>query len=271
VWDVWTGALKQDLEYQKNEKFMMHESAVLSVAISGDGVLLASGDKSGQIKVWKISSGQCLKSFDAAHSDGITSLGFTREKNKVLSSSFDGTVRVHGIKSGKMLKEFRGHESFVHAASYSPDQESVVSASADCSICVWNTASGDCSKRFRVPNDKPAIGVRYVPNSDNHIMVATSSTDAYLMTSDGEVVRAYCVKKTLDDPGPLVACAISNHGEYVLTLTEAGTMSCFEFKTGKLLHTLKTGTGRAIGISLHPTKNLAACFYQEGLVQLFKA
>lgn len=58
VWDVLTGALKMDLEYQKNEKFMMHETAVLSVAVSPDGVLLATGDKTGIIKVWKLSSGK---------------------------------------------------------------------------------------------------------------------------------------------------------------------------------------------------------------------
>jgi WD40 repeat-containing protein SMU1 len=58
VWDVLTGALKQDLAYQKNEKFMMHETAVLCVTVSSDGVLLATGDKTGTIKVWKMSSGK---------------------------------------------------------------------------------------------------------------------------------------------------------------------------------------------------------------------
>lgn len=58
VWDVLSGALKMDLEYQKNERFMMHETSVLSVAVSADGVLLATGDKSGTIKVWKMSSGK---------------------------------------------------------------------------------------------------------------------------------------------------------------------------------------------------------------------
>jgi len=28
--------------------------------------------------------------------------------SQVLSASFDGTVRIHGLKSGKMLKEMRG-------------------------------------------------------------------------------------------------------------------------------------------------------------------
>jgi WD40 repeat protein len=32
---------------------------------------------------------------------------------QVLSGSYDGSIRVHGLKSGKMLKEFRGHTSYV--------------------------------------------------------------------------------------------------------------------------------------------------------------
>lgn len=39
----------------------------------------------------------------------------------MLSGSFDGTVRVHGLKSGKMLKEMRGHSSFVNDAIFSAD------------------------------------------------------------------------------------------------------------------------------------------------------
>lgn len=36
---------------------------------------------------------------------------------QVLSGSYDGTIRVHGLKSGKMLKEFRGHTSYVQVSS----------------------------------------------------------------------------------------------------------------------------------------------------------
>ena len=48
-------------------------------------------------------------------------MAFSRDGSQVLSASFDGLVRVHGIKSGKMLKEFRGHTSYVNDATYSPD------------------------------------------------------------------------------------------------------------------------------------------------------
>jgi len=149
IWDIWTGSLKRDLPYQAAQKFMMHKNSVLNLAISLDGRLLASGDKDGQIKVWRLSSGQCLRTFEAAHTRGITSLMLSRSLNKVLSSSFDGTIRIHGIKSGRMLKEFRGHESFVSSAMFSQDENSILTASADCSICIWDANTSDCIRRMR--------------------------------------------------------------------------------------------------------------------------
>lgn len=72
-------------------------------------------------QVWKLKSGQCLRKFESAHTQGVTSLAFSREGTHVLSASYDGLARVHGLKSGKLLKEFRGHTSYVNAALYSPD------------------------------------------------------------------------------------------------------------------------------------------------------
>lgn len=66
-------------------------------------------------------TGQCLRRFESAHGDGVTSVALSREGSHVLSGSYDGLARVHGIKSGKMLKEFRGHTSYVNDAVYSPD------------------------------------------------------------------------------------------------------------------------------------------------------
>lgn len=45
--------------------------------------------------------------------------------------------RVHGLKSGKTLKEFRGHTSFVNGAVYLPDTHNILSCSSDGSIKVF--------------------------------------------------------------------------------------------------------------------------------------
>ena len=47
------------------------------------------------------------------------------------------THRVHGLKSGKTLKEFTGHTSFVNYAIFLPDSHSMLSASSDGSVKVF--------------------------------------------------------------------------------------------------------------------------------------
>lgn len=44
--------------------------------------------------------------------------------------------RIHGLKSGKLLKEFRGHTSYVNDAIFSNDGSRVITASSDCTVKV---------------------------------------------------------------------------------------------------------------------------------------
>ena len=44
--------------------------------------------------------------------------------------------RIHGLKSGKLLKEFRGHTSYVNNAIFTSDGTRVITASSDCTVKV---------------------------------------------------------------------------------------------------------------------------------------
>ena len=68
--------------------------------------------------MWKLQTGQCLRRFERAHSKGVTSVQFSRDGSQLLSASYDQTIRIHGLKSGKTLKEFKGHTSFVNMVTF---------------------------------------------------------------------------------------------------------------------------------------------------------
>jgi len=93
VWNYLSGKIRKDLKYQGEDNFMMMDSAVLSLNYSRDSEMLATGSQDGQIKVWKIATGQCLRRFDHAHTEGVTCVSFSRDGTQVLSGSFDQTVR----------------------------------------------------------------------------------------------------------------------------------------------------------------------------------
>ena len=93
VWDFITGTIRKDLPYQAEDKFMMHDDAVLCLNFSKDGEHLVSGGQDMKIKVWHIRTGKCLRKFDQAHSAGITSVAFSKDGSQVLSASYDQSVK----------------------------------------------------------------------------------------------------------------------------------------------------------------------------------
>lgn len=342
-----TGKLRLDLPYQAADDFMMHDDAVLALAISKpDGELLATGSRDGALKVWRIATGECLRKFASPHgtnaleasasgaapaaaggsagaagaagaavggaggaaaataagsgSGAVTALAFTRDGSQLLSGGFDGIVKLHGLRSGKTLKEYRGHTAGITSIAVAGDG-SVVSSSSDGTVRVWDGKSTECLAVVKPPQasaagDAAVLSVQVVPRTPDHILITPRAGAAYIATLRGQVLRTL----TLPPPshtmlraraqaaaalgaapatGPLsfVCTTVSAQGRFVYAVAEDKALYVFATKNGALEATLQPGAGaaaggvgEALGLIHHPLRNLMASYGSDGVLRAWQ-
>jgi WD40 repeat protein len=124
----------------KSPRFLRATKSDLSaVAVSPDGVHVATGDKAGLARVWNLRSDTAVEL--SGHSGAITSIAFSPNGESVVTASQDETARLWDVGSGRSLAELRGHGDIVESASFTPDGERVVTGSDDGTVRVWAVAS----------------------------------------------------------------------------------------------------------------------------------
>ena len=242
--------------------------------------MLATGSQAGKVVVWRVSTGQVLRRFERAHTQGVTSIAFSRDSSQLLTASFDHTARVHGLKSGKTIKEYRGHTSFVNHAVFSGDGSRVLTASSDGSVKLWDVRSTECLDTFRPAHARAAPGgagasadvtvhsVHPLPRSINQFAAVTRSNVISVMNMQGQVVRSFSSGK--EQGGDFVACVLSPKGEWLLAAGEDRVLYCFSLDTGKLEHTMTIHDKDVVGLAHHPHVNLLASFAEDGELRLWR-
>jgi WD40 repeat protein len=93
---------------------------------------------SGVEKMWP----RLLQLFQG-HSYCVSSVAFSPDGSKIVSGSFDKTIRVWDVSTGiEMLPPLQGHDDTVYSIAFSPDGSTIVSGSQDNTVQVWDVSTG---------------------------------------------------------------------------------------------------------------------------------
>ncbi|KJE90939.1 hypothetical protein CAOG_02164 [Capsaspora owczarzaki ATCC 30864] len=273
LWNPHTGKIAQDLRYQAKDDFMLMESTVLCLGFSVDSEMLATGAQDGKLKIWRVQTGEVLRRFEKAHNGGLTSVKFSRDNSQVLTTSFDQTIKLHGLKSGKTLKEFRGHVSFVNDAIITHDGQFVISGSSDGTVKVWDMRTTECTTTVRphsgVANREIAVtAILPIPRNTEQFLIVSKSNALHVINLNGLVVRTLQSSTIACD---FVAASISPRGEFVYAVGENRRLYAFRLDTGELEgNEMELHEKEVIGIEHHPHLNIVATFSEQGPLKLWK-
>ncbi|MDZ8080009.1 MAG: WD40 repeat domain-containing protein [Nostoc sp. DcaGUA01] len=133
----------------------LDDTAAHSLVLSPDGQTVVTGSYR-KIKVWRISPQTGIKSLKdteplhtlMGHSHIVCSLAISRDGKLLVSGSWDQTIKIWHLESGKLLHTLKGHRDRVYAIALSPDEEIIASGSADQTIKLWHVQTGELLGTF---------------------------------------------------------------------------------------------------------------------------
>jgi WD40 repeat protein len=109
------------------------------------------------------------------HTDDVLFVAFSPDGKRIVSASFDRTIRIWNSETGDMvLDPLRGHTDWVYSAVFSPDGRRIASASRDETIRIWNSETGEMVLGPLKGHTKPVYSAVFSPDGR---LIASASVD----------------------------------------------------------------------------------------------
>ncbi|WP_281646608.1 WD40 repeat domain-containing protein [Parendozoicomonas sp. Alg238-R29] len=159
-------------------------------------------------------NGQWNKVAGTLHADFVTSIKFSHDGQRIISSDQKGFVKIHQLENDQLLLEdCLEHGNYVKSAEFSPDDKRVVTASCDKTARVTQLANGRWQTEHTIAHDNTVEDARFSPDSC-HVVTASFDDKAHVHgLYGGKWVR----KVTLENGGPLMSVNFNHNGTQVIT------------------------------------------------------
>ena len=194
---------------------LKHNAAIKNIAISPDGLVLASASTDGTIQLWNPTT-ETLQNTLRGHTDSVLDVAFSPDGLVLASASTDGTVRLWDPHLETLEATLSGHTDSVLDVVFSPDGLVLASASTDGTVRLWDPHLETLEATLSGHTDS-VLDVVFSPDG---LLLASASTDGTVRLWDP---HSEDPKATFNHKSPVLSIAFSPDGEILATGSEDGT------------------------------------------------
>lgn len=238
-------------------EILEHSATVHRVAFGPDNKSLVSGSLDGRVKLWSV-DGTLLKDIKA-HDAPVWGVAFSPNGEIIASASGDRTVKLWGI-DGTLLTTLTGHEQSVWSAAFDAEGKIVASAGVDGTVKLWSI-DGGLLKTLK--GHESAVWDVAFCQQTNLLVSASTDKTAKLWRLDGTLIGNFAA----DDA--LVGTDCSDNGEYIATSGKDNVVKIWK-SDGTFLKTLKEHKAVVRDVALRADGLMAASASDDGTVKLWR-
>lgn len=188
---------------------------------------------------------------------------------------------MHGLKSGKTLKVFRGHTAYVNTLCVAPDDQTIISGGSDGNIVsvflffasitfgtlafvrVWDARTAQCTTSFQLGQDEvketAAIESVSMLRQPNLLLVCNRSATLHVVTTSGLSHRKYATDGTTADE-MFVSCVAAPDQGFIYALTDKGNLYVFNTDTTRVEYKVHAHDAEPVAMAHHPHQSIIASF-----------
>ncbi|KAG4432840.1 hypothetical protein IFR05_011679 [Cadophora sp. M221] len=168
-----------------------------------------------------------------SHSSGVSSVAFSKNGGRLLSGSWDGSLRLWELDTERTLQSFHGHSDDATNVVFVGDETVLASASSDATIKFWDASSGSLLQELNDHKDRIS-GLAYATDGGE---LASGSGDGTIRIWDIETGLA--VRTLPGEHGGIWSIAITDEGRRLISGSGDGTISIWDVRAKSIIRTLK--------------------------------
>lgn len=228
-----SASLKILLKTQSIQSILSAEAAVMNIAYSVDGKLLAAATDNGQILIWDLEKMAPYCEPLVGHQGNVLAVAFSPDRRLLISGSVDETVIVWELSSGKpKFEPLTEHHDWVVGVCFSPDGSSFVSSSWDGRVIVWETST--LKPKFEIPlNERGwASSTEFSPNG-NLLAVGREDGSVEIWNT---FMHEQKVRRLAKHDGWVTDVSFSHNTKLLASTSSDGTFQVWDLENNKLIH-----------------------------------